>query len=127
MYDDILAIVESVDVAPGPRSTEVIPNVPNAQFLLDTLKNKYGKKLMVAGEEPAETAATAKDDQQSNSNGNAQNGQNQARQQLQRALQQQVRGQQGRGAGGRGLGGAGGGGRGGAGGGGRGGGGRGGR
>ena len=118
MYDDILAIVESIDVAPGPRSTEVIPNVPNAQFLLDTLKNKYGKKLMVAGEEPAGTAATAKDDQQSNSNGNARNGQNQARQQLQRALQQQVRGQQGRGAGGVGRGGAGGGGRGGAGGGG---------
>ena len=126
MYDDILAIVESVDVAPGPRSTEVIPNVPNAQFLLDALKNKYGKKLMLAGEAPAATAATAKDEQQSNSNGSARNGQNQARQQLQRALQQEVRGQV-RGAGGRGRGGAGGGGRGGAGGGGRGGGGRGGR
>ena len=126
LYDDILAIVEAVDVAPGPRSTEVIPNVPNAQFLLDALKNKYGKKLMLAGEAPAATAATAKDEQQSNSNGSARNGQNQARQQLQRALQQEVRGQV-RGAGGRGRGGAGGGGRGGAGGGGRGGGGRGGR
>ena len=119
MYEDILAIVKSVDIAPGPRSTEVIANVPNSQFLLDTLMQKYPGKLMIAGSE-VETAPANKTNQKEDAKkteqaeNQAKAAQNRAKQQLQRALGEQVRGQQG---GGRGAGGGGGGGRGGGGGG----------
>ena len=116
MYDDILTIVKSVDVAASPLAIEVVPGVYNTSMLEGLIKKYRGKLMMSGGEETqAKNGANKKpqDSQESQAKA-AQNAQNKARQQLQQALRAQ--GQQqggGRGAGGRG-GTTGGGGRGGA-------------
>jgi len=136
MYDDILTIVESVDVEPGPRAAEVVA-VVNPTLVLGVLKQLFPGKVMMAGEEETNPANGGRNNQGTQGN-QAKDDENRQRQELRRAIESAARDQQqgggraagGGGGGGRGAGGggrgAGGGGRGG-GGGGRGGGGRGGR
>ena len=104
MYEDILTIVKSVDIAPSPRATEVIPNVHNFPFLLESLKQKFPNKLMMSGEaEESSASNNPKPNAQGAQTSQAQAAQARAQQQqVQRAIQA-ARQQQGggRNAGGR--------------------------
>ena len=115
MYDDIFAFVKSIDVAPSPRSTEVLPNVPNAQFLLNTLMQKYPGQLMVAGEDMDQMPGASESSQQgSRSSGSSKRAKDDHRttKKTVDSRQEQGAGAGGRGGAGRGGAGRGGGGRG---------------
>ena len=55
MYDVILAFVKSVDIEPPPMFTEVLPIVPNFEFILEALKQTFPGKVKTSDVQDSQT------------------------------------------------------------------------
>ena len=97
LYEEILAIVKDLDVAPGPRVTELLPG-SYSQSLLDALLSQFEGKLMLQSSSEDSPNGGANQKSQDGSGNEKQTAQDRARQEaIQRAFSEANRQQGGRG------------------------------